>query len=265
VVNLDQYSDTKAFNTGAYSGVGVVRSFASFCTTVPSQQRGDGMMNNHNVNRESDDLLRSDDLLSKIGEQRTTREYLKKEDIYSQGDAAHGMFYVESGHVKLTVASARGKKAVLAILGKGDFFGQCCLVKGAKRSTTATALQPSTISSVETSALHEIMQRDPKFSSLFVSDLLSRMERVEEDFTDQLLNSSEMRLARLLLRLSHFGESAAADTAVLHVSQGTLAEMVGTTRSRVSFFMNRFRELGLIEYNGTLHVHRALRTFLQQQ
>ena len=208
---------------------------------------------------------RSGDLLRKIGSQSSTRDYCNKEKIYSQGDDATAMFYVDSGHVKLTVASLRGKKAVLAILGKGDFFGQCCLVKGAKRPTTATALQPSTITSVARSTLNLIIQREPRFSSLFVSDLLSRMERVEEDFTDQLLNSSEMRLARLLLRLSHFGKSDAADSAVLHISQGTLAEMVGTTRSRVSYFMNRFREWGLIDYNGTLHVHRALQTFLQQE
>lgn len=204
----------------------------------------------------------SGDLMSEIGRQRVTREYRNKETIYSQGDAANAMFYVESGHVKLTVASTHGKKAVLAILGKGDFFGQCCLVKGARRPTTATSLQSSTVTSVERSALNEIIQREPKFSSLFVFDLLSRIGRVEEDFTDHLLHSSEMRLARLLLRLSHFGERNAADSAVLHVSQETLAEMVGTTRSRVSYFMNRFRESGLIDYNGSLHVHKALRTFL---
>jgi CRP-like cAMP-binding protein len=208
---------------------------------------------------------KSGDLLSKIGSQRATREYGNKEKIYSQGDTANAMFYVESGHVKLTVASTRGKKAVLAILGKGDFFGQCCLIKGAKRPMTATALEPSTITSVENSTLNEIIQREPKFSSVFVFDLLSRMGRVEEDFTDQLLNTSEMRLARLLLRLSRVGKSDVEDGAVLHISQGTLAEMVGTTRSRVSYFMNRFREWGLIDYNGTLHVHRALQTFLQKE
>lgn len=207
---------------------------------------------------------KSGDLLAKIGSQRSTRKYCNKETIYAQGDIATAMFYVESGHVKLTVASPHGKKAVLAILGKGDFFGQYCLVNGSKRTMTATALQPSTITCVEKSVLKEIIEREPKFSNLFVLDLLSHMRRIEEDFTDQLLHSSEMRLARLLLRLGHFGEGGTADTAVLHISQGTLAEMVGTTRSRVSYFMNRFRELGLIEYNGSLHVHRSLRTFLQE-
>ena len=206
--------------------------------------------------------LASRDLLGRIGTQKTTREYRNKEEIYSQGDAAKAMFYVESGHVKLTVASKRGKRAVLAILGKGDFFGENCLLRNSRRTTTATALQHSTVDCVKRSTLNGIIHREPSFSSLFVFDLLSRIERIEEDFTDQLLNSSERRLARLLLRLSHFGEPSGTDTAILHVSQGTLAEMVGTTRSRVSHFMNRFRQMGLINYNGSLQVHRALRTFL---
>ena len=208
---------------------------------------------------------KSGDLFSKIGCQRATREYSNKEKIFSQGDAANAMFYIESGHVKLTVASTRGKRAVLAILSKGDFFGQCCLMKGAKRAMTATAVQLSSITSVKKGALNEVMHREARFSNLLVLDLLSRMRKIEEDFTDQLLHSSELRLARLLLRLSHFGEPGMADTAVLHISQGTLAEMVGTTRSRISYFMNRFRTLGLIEYNGSLHVHKALRTFLLQE
>jgi len=139
------------------------------------------------------------------------------------------------------VASKRGKKAVLAILGKGDFFGENCLLKQSRRTTTATALQHSTITCVKKATLSDIIHREAALSSLFVVDLLSRIERVEEDFTDQLLNSSERRLARLLLRLSNFGKHSTTDPADLHVSQGTLAEMVGTTRSRVSHFMNRFR------------------------
>lgn len=206
--------------------------------------------------------LASPDLLGRIGTRKTTREYRNKQEIYSQGDVADAMFYVDSGHVKLTVASKGGKKAVLAILGKGDFFGENCLLRNSRRTTTATALQHSTVECVKKSTLSGIIHREPAFSSLLVFDLLSRIGRMEEDFTDQLLNSSERRLARLLLRLSHFGQRSKPDTAVLHVSQGTLAEMVGTTRSRVSHFMNRFREMGLIEYNGSLQVHRALRTFL---
>jgi CRP-like cAMP-binding protein len=202
------------------------------------------------------------DLLDRVGARQTTRDYRDKEEIYVQGDAANAMFYIESGHVKLTVASKGGKKAVLAILGRGDFFGENCLLKNSRRTTTATSLQLSTVDCVKTSTLNSITQLVPAFSSLFVLDLLSRIERIEEDFTDQLLNPSERRLARLLLRLSHLGQSSGAETATLHVSQGTLAEMVGTTRSRVSHFMNRFRTKGLISYNGGLQVHRALRTFL---
>jgi CRP-like cAMP-binding protein len=172
------------------------------------------------------------------------------------------MFYVESGHVKLTAASKGGKKAVLAILGRGDFFGENCLLEQSRRTTTATSLQHSTIDCVKKATVSSIIRREPAFSNSLVFDLLSRMGRIEEDFTDQLLNSSQMRLARLLLRLSHFGQPSGTDTAVLHVNQETLAEMVGTTRSRVSHFMNRFREMGLINYNGSLQVHRSLRTFL---
>jgi CRP-like cAMP-binding protein len=216
----------------------------------------DSVANKRNLTRDSGDLL------GRIGNRKTTREYRNKEEIFAQGDAANAMFYVESGHVKLTVASKGGKKAVLAILGRGEFFGENCLLKHSRRTTTATSLQHSTIDCVKTSTLSDIIHQEPAFSRLLVLDLLSRIERVEEDFTDQLLNSSERRLARLLLRLSHFGQPSGTDTATLHVSQGTLAEMVGTTRSRVSHFMNRFREMGLISYNGSLQVHRALRTFL---
>jgi CRP-like cAMP-binding protein len=202
------------------------------------------------------------DLRGRIGKQKTTRDYRNKEAIFSQGDAAEAMFYVESGHVKLTVASKNGKKAVLAILGKGDFFGENCLLKRSQRTTTATALQQSTVSCVKKATLSAILRREPRFANLLVSGLLARIGRIEEDFTDQLLNSSERRLARLLLRLSHFGKQPSSDSAILHISQGTLAEMVGTTRSRVSFFMNRFREMGLISYNGSFQVHKALLTFL---
>jgi CRP/FNR family cyclic AMP-dependent transcriptional regulator len=202
------------------------------------------------------------DLLDRIGAQKTTREYRDKQKIYAQNDAANAIFYVESGHVKLTVASRGGKRAVLAILGKGDFFGENCLLRNSRRTTTATSLELSTVDCVKRSTLSSILQQEPAFSSVFVRDLLSRIERIEEDFTDQLLNPSERRLARTLLRLSHFGQSSRIETATLHVSQGTLAEMVGTTRSRVSHFMNRFRKKGLISYNGSLQVHRALHSFL---
>ena len=153
----------------------------------------------------------SGDLLGSIGTQKTTREYGNKEKVFSQGDPANSMFYVESGHVKLTVASKRGKKAVLAILGKGDFFGENCLLKQSRRTTTATALQLSTITCVKKATLTRIISRESAVSSLLVLDLLSRIGHIEEDFTDHLLNPSERRLARLLLRLSHFGQASRAE------------------------------------------------------
>ena len=202
--------------------------------------------------------------LKKIGPRKTGREYGNNDAIFAQGDVADSMFYVESGNVKLTVLSKRGKKAVLAILRQGDFFGEGCLAARAVRVSTATAIHQSTISRVTKATLVSIIHEDPAFAKLFISHLLSRIGRIEEDFVDQLFNSSEKRLARTLWLLASFGRSSKAEPAILRVNQGTLADMIGTTRSRVSFFMNRFRKMGLIDYNGTLHVHRTLLAFLRQ-
>lgn len=202
--------------------------------------------------------------LKKIGTRKTGREYGNNDAIFAQGDAADSMFYIESGNVKLTVLSKRGKKAVLAILRQGDFFGEGCLAARAVRMSTATAIHPSTISRVTKPTLVSIIHEDPAFTKLFISHLLSRIGRIEEDFVDQLFNSSEKRLARTLWLLASFGRSSKTEPAILKVSQGTLADMIGTTRSRVSFFMNRFRKMGLIDYNGSLHVHRTLLAFLRQ-
>jgi CRP/FNR family cyclic AMP-dependent transcriptional regulator len=202
--------------------------------------------------------------LKKIGTRKTGQEYENNDAIFAQGDAADSMFYIESGNVKLTVLSKRGKKAVLAILRQGDFFGEGCLATRAVRMSTATAIHQSTVSRVTKPTLVSIIHEDPAFANLFISHLLSRIGRIEEDFVDQLFNSSEKRLARTLWLLASFGKSSSTEPAVLKVSQGTLADMIGTTRSRVSFFMNRFRKMGLIDYNGSLHVHRALLTFLLQ-
>jgi CRP/FNR family transcriptional regulator, cyclic AMP receptor protein len=199
--------------------------------------------------------------LKRIGKRATSREYRNKEGIFSQGDAADAMFYVESGNVKLTVLSKRGKKAVIAIFRQGDFFGEGCLGLPSLRMSSATAVHPSVIMRVEKSTMVRIIHDDPVFAKLFIAHLISRVVRIEEDFLDQLFNSSEKRLARTLLLLARFGKSQ-PHSAILKVSQGTLAEMVGTTRSRVSFFMNRFRKMGLIDYNGSLQVHRELLTFL---
>ena len=202
--------------------------------------------------------------LRKIGTRKSARAYENNQAIFTQGDAADSMFYIESGNVKLTVLSKGGKKAVIAILRKGDFFGEGCLANRALRVSTATAIHQSTIARVTKSTLVKKIDADPPFAKLFISHLLFRMDRIEEDFVDQLFNSSEKRLARTLWLLANFGKSSKTEPATLKVSQGTLADMIGTTRSRVSFFMNRFRKMGLIDYNGSLQVHRALLTFLVQ-
>jgi len=200
--------------------------------------------------------------LDRIGKRSTSRDYQHKQLIFSQGDDADAMFYIEAGNVKMTVISKRGKKAVIAIFRQGDFFGEGCLGSAALRVSSATAVQLSTIARVERASILRIIHDDPRFARLLIAHLLSRVARVEDDFLDQLFNSSEKRLARTLLSLANFGTQAKPQSAVLKVSQGTLAEMIGTTRSRVSFFMNRFRKLGLIDYNGTLKVHKELMTFL---
>ncbi len=202
-------------------------------------------------------------LLKSIGGRSSSQEYLNKQPIFSQGDAADAMFYVEAGNVKLTVLSKGGKRAVIAIFRRGDFFGEGCLGTPLPlRMSTATAVQASTIVRVEKTTIARLIHDDPVFARMFIAHLLSRVVRIEENFLDQLFNSSEKRLARTLLSLTSFGAESKPVPAILKVSQGTLAEMVGTTRSRVSFFMNRFRKLGLIDYNGRLQVHRELLTFL---
>jgi CRP/FNR family transcriptional regulator, cyclic AMP receptor protein len=203
--------------------------------------------------------------LKKIGSRKTSQEYRNKQSIFSQGDAADAMFYIESGNVKLTVLSKRGKKAVIAIFREGDFFGEGCLGASSRRMSTATAVQLSTIARVEKATIVRIIHQDQVFARLLISHLLSRVVRIEEDFLDQLFNSSEKRLARTLLLLADVETQSKPYPANLKVTQGTLAEMIGTTRSRVSFFMNRFRKLGLIDYNGTLRVHSALLAFLAHE
>lgn len=202
------------------------------------------------------------DLYKRVKKQATTRGYRNKQAIFEQGDKADAMFYIQAGNVKLTVISKRGKKAVIAVLRQGDFFGEGCLVRQSRRMSTATAIHQSTIASVQQTTIIRIIHQEPAFAKLFISYLLFRIGRIEEEFVDQIFSSSEKRLARVLLLLASFGVQAKPDPAILKVSQQTLAEMVGTTRSRVSYFMNRFRKMGLIDYNGSLQVHPALLTFL---
>ena len=198
--------------------------------------------------------------LTRIDNGKTTREYPDKQVVFSQGDPADAVFYIQTGKVKLTVVSARGKEAVIAVLDRGSFFGEGCLAGQPVRMSTASATEPSRIIRVGKSAMVRLLHREPEFAELFIAYLLSRNVRIEEDLVDQLFNSSEKRLARILLLRAHFGKESRPESVIPKVSQETLAAMVGTTRSRVSYFMNRFRKMGFIHYNGGLQVHSALLT-----
>ena len=188
----------------------------------------------------------------------TPKEYRKKHVIFSQGSPADAVFYIEKGKVKLTVLSTRGKEAVVAILGAGDFFGEGSLAGQPLRMATATSMTECLIVRAQKEFMVRMLHDEPTLSEFFMSYLLSRNVRIEEDLVDQLFNSSEKRLARILLLLTRFGKDGHHELVVPRISQETLAEMVGTTRSRVSFFMNKFRKLGFVEYNGGLHVHSSL-------
>ena len=196
--------------------------------------------------------------LGKVGEGRSIGKYRKDQIVFSQGDPADAVFYLQKGKVKLTVISSQGKEAVVAILGADDFFGESCLAGQQHRISTVVAMTDSVIVRLKKSAILGVIHREPAFSEMFIAHLLSRTIRVEADLVDQLFNSSEKRLARLLLLLANFGKEGKPEPLIAKISQETLAEMIGTTRSRVSFFMNKFRNLGLIEYNGGITVHSAL-------
>lgn len=203
-------------------------------------------------------------LFKRIAQQTTTRDYKHNEVVFEQAAKADAMFYLQSGNVKLMVESKTGKKAVLAILRRGDLFGEGCLGRKSLRTFSATAIQPCTLARMKRSTIVRIIQQEPAFAKLFIAYLVARIGRIEEDVVDQIFSSSEKRLARLLLLLANFGSRSEPDPVLIKISQETLAEMVGTTRSRVSHFMNRFRKLGLISYNGSLRVNRSLLTFLQE-
>jgi CRP/FNR family transcriptional regulator, cyclic AMP receptor protein len=188
----------------------------------------------------------------------TSKDYRKGSSVFSQGDRADSVFYIEKGKVKLTVLSARGKEAVVAILGSGDFFGEGSLAGQPLRMATATTMTECSLLRLQKDTMIRMLHNEPALSGLFMSYLLARNVRIEEDLVDQLFNSSEKRLARILLLLTRFGKDGQHEPVVPRISQETLAEMVGTTRSRVSFFMNKFRKMGFIEYNGGLQVHSSL-------
>ena len=192
------------------------------------------------------------------GAGRTISSYGRDDEIFAQGDAADAVFFVQKGRVKLTVVSKHGKEVIVAILGPAEFCGEACLNGQPRRMATAAAMTDSVIMRLEKSAMIRVLSDQPAFSSMFIAHLLARTLRVEEDLIDQLFNSSEKRLARALLLLANFGKEGKPDRVIAKVSQETLAGMIGTTRSRVSKFMNKFRKLGFINYNGHLEVHSSL-------
>lgn len=201
--------------------------------------------------------------LAKADGGRSIASYSRNSRIFAQGEAANAIFYVQDGKVKLTVVSRQGKEAVVAILGSTDFFGEGCLAGQLVRMATATALSDCTVMRLAKREMIRVLHEEPRFSEVFVAHLLSRNIKIEEDLADQLFNSSEKRLARVLLLLANFGKPGQPKLVIPKINQETLAEIIGTTRSRVSFFMNRFRSLGFIDYNGSsLEVHSSLLTIL---
>jgi CRP/FNR family cyclic AMP-dependent transcriptional regulator len=198
------------------------------------------------------------DFLAKVGEGKSILQLQKGQNIFVQGDAADTVFYIQKGKIKLTVLSDHGKEAVVGLLGPGQFFGEGCMNGHKMRIATTTTMENCVITSITKAAMIAAIHDQPLFSEMFMAYLLTRNSRIEEDLIDQLFNSSERRLARLLLLLANFGKEGGPLPINPNISQGTLAEMIGTTRSRVSFFMNKFRKLGLIDYNGHIEVHNSL-------
>jgi len=198
------------------------------------------------------------DFLARVGDGRSIGHYRKNQVVFSQGDAADAVFFIQRGKVKLTVVSEQGKEAVVALLGRSDFFGEGCLAGQTRRIATVTCMTEAAIVRLEKAAVIGVIHREPAFAEMFIAHLLARSIRVEADLVDQLFNSSEKRLARLLLLLANFGNDGDPEPMIAKISQETLADMIGTTRSRVSFFMNKFRRLGFIDYNGGIEVHRSL-------
>ncbi|MGZ8309619.1 MAG: Crp/Fnr family transcriptional regulator [Rhodoplanes sp.] len=196
--------------------------------------------------------------LAKVGEGGAVGKYGKEQIVFFQGDPADAVFYIQKGKVKVAVVSEQGKEAVVALLGAGDFFGEACLAGQATRLATVSAITESSIVRLDKTAVIRLIQTDPAFSEVFMTHLLDRTIRVEADLVDQLFNSSEKRLARLLLLLANFGKEGKPEPIIAKISQETLADMIGTTRSRVSHFMNKFRQLGFIDYNGGIQVHSSL-------
>jgi CRP-like cAMP-binding protein len=196
--------------------------------------------------------------LAKVGQSKTLLQARKHQVIFSQGNAADAVFYIQAGQVKLTVVSQQGKAAVVAILESGSFFGESCLAGHLLCLATATTFGDATLLRIDKDAMIRLLHDEPAFTELFMTYLLTHNIRIQEDLVDQLFNSSEKRLARVLLLMSHFGKEGKSEGLIPKISQEVLAEMIGTTRSRVSYFMIKFRKLGFLEYNGGVHVHSSL-------
>jgi CRP/FNR family cyclic AMP-dependent transcriptional regulator len=196
--------------------------------------------------------------LAKIGEGRSIGKYRKDQIVFSQGDPADAVFYIQKGKVKITVVSEQGKEAIVAFLNANEFFGEGCLAGQVQRMASVATITDSVVVRLEKAAIVRVIHQEPAFSEMFIAHLVGRAIRVEADLVDQLFNSSEKRLARLLLLLANFGKEGKPEPIIAKISQETLAEMIGTTRSRVSFFMNKFRKMGFIRYNGHIEVHSSL-------
>lgn len=196
--------------------------------------------------------------LTKRAKDRTVQNLAVNQAVFVQGGPCDAIFFIETGKIKISVISAQGKEAIVAIMDDGDFIGESCLAGGTQRVSTATAMTDATIVRIPKSVVLDAIRNEPKFAERFMAHLLARNVRVEADLVDQLFNSSEKRLARTLLLLANYGQQEEPETIVTKISQETLADMIGTTRSRVSFFMNKFRKLGFISYNGDIRVHRSL-------
>jgi len=196
--------------------------------------------------------------LARAGAGRKIVAYEATEAVYLQGDTADSLFYINKGRVSISVVSKRGKEAIVGILGQGEFFGEGCLAGQTKRMSTAKAMSACGVTRIQKSAAIRALHEEQQFSEVFLQHLLARAIRIEEDLIDQLFNSSEKRLARVLLLLANFGKEGVPQTVIPQISQETLAEVVGTTRSRISHFMNKFRKLGFISYNGHIEVHSSL-------
>ena len=210
------------------------------------------------TNQEKKVLFDPKVFLATVNGGRSISNYRMNQKVFSQGKPADAVFYIQKGKVKITVVSEQGKEAVVAVLGPHEFCGEGCLTGQPLRLATATAMTKCEIMRLEKATMIRVLHEEPAFSEMFVSHLLARTVRVEADLVDQLFNSSEKRLARALLLLANFGKDGQPEPIIAKVSQETLAEMIGTTRSRVSFFMNKFRKLGLIAYNGQIEIHRSL-------